>query len=195
MPSTERFAMSLLLSPGNSRCHQTWKWRLIFFCCFLLANGLIVWLGKKPGEYDGLLYSSQGSDEGDATTMLANYIREASLEAVQIDSRKGWQNQFQSVLWACLLTKATRYSNSSWSCHCLWRPPKTGVNGKLSWPPGLDTCLICRHKPVRGFVHFCDEKTFRPWRHKLTSSSKLIKTQSNWVITKRPGKLHGVRIH
>lgn len=40
--------------------------------------------------------------------------------------------------------------------------PKTGVKGKLSWPPGQDTCLICRHKPVRGFVHFCDEKTFSP---------------------------------
>lgn len=134
MPSMERFAKSLLLSPGNSRCHQTWKWRLFFFCCFLLANGPIVWVGRKPGEYEGLLYSSQGSDEGDTTTMLANYIREASLGAVWIDSQKGWQHQFQSVLWACLLTKATRCSNSSWSCHCPRWPPKTRVNGKLSRP-------------------------------------------------------------
>lgn len=86
-PSKE--PMSHLLSPGNSRCHQLWKWRLFLLFCLLLANGLIVWVGRKPGVCDGLLDSSQGSDEGDTTTMLANYIRKASHGAMQIDSQKG----------------------------------------------------------------------------------------------------------
>lgn len=180
MPSKEPLATSPLLSPGNSRCHQIWKWRLFLCFCLLMANGLIVWLGRKPGEYDGLLYSSRGSDEGDTTTLLANYIRKASHGAVQIDSRKGWQHQFQSALWARLLTKATRCSNSSWSCHCPRLPPKTGGKGKLSWPPGQDTCLICRHKPVRSFVHFCDEKTFSPWRHRQALPSSLKHKATGW---------------
>jgi hypothetical protein len=124
MPSKVPLPIFPLVSPGDSRCHQIWKWRPFLFFCFLLANGLIVWLGRKPGEYDGLLYSSQGSDEGDTTTMLANYIRKASHGTVEIDSRKGWQHQFQAALWARLLTKAIRHSNSSWSCHwpgCLRR--------------------------------------------------------------------------